>query len=258
MQIWQCRQHCLRPLQGPTALLGALFGKEKSAPLAAFVGAGGKSTLIDALGVQAARRGWHALISTTTHIWRPDGGVVTVQDSPAKLAAVCRTHAVVTAGQPDGNGKLAMLPALSWKRMRGQVDIILLEADGAKGRPIKAPRTHEPVLPPQVTHVCAVVGLHALGQTLEQAGFGVQALGRVLAKTPQETVEAMDIVRLCASKAGGRKHVPAHARYCVCLHQADTPRRLAQAARIADALEERGICCLITAGREENGHAGID
>ena len=237
MQIWQCRQHCLRPLQGPTALLGALFGKEKSAPLAAFVGAGGKSTLIDALGVQAARRGWHALISTTTHIWRPDGGVVTVQDSPAKLAAVCRTHAVVTAGQ---------------------VDIILLEADGAKGRPIKAPRTHEPVLPPQVTHVCAVVGLHALGQTLEQAGFGVQALGRVLAKTPQETVEAMDIVRLCASKAGGRKHVPAHARYCVCLHQADTPRRLAQAARIAEALEERGICCLITAGREENGHAGID
>ena len=249
MQIWRYRQRCLRPLQGPAALLDALVGEGENA-LVAFVGAGGKSTLMHALGVQAARSGRHVLLGTTTHIRRPRDGVVLTQDDAENVAAACRAHRFVTVGRPCADGKLAMTPGLSWKQVRRRVALTLLEADGAKGRPIKAPRVHEPVVPPQTTHVCAVVGLSALGRTIEQAGFGIEPMCRLLGKPPQARIEPMDIARLCVRRTGARKHVPAQARYCVCLHQADTPGRLAAAGQIAAALQKRGVRCLITAGGE--------
>ena len=49
MQIWRYRQRCLRPLQGPAALLDALVGEGENARVA-LVGAGGKSTLMHILG----------------------------------------------------------------------------------------------------------------------------------------------------------------------------------------------------------------
>lgn len=247
VQIWQYKHQWLRAMQGPTALLDALFDPGRSTPVVAFVGAGGKSTLMDALATQAVRAGRHVLMTTTTHIWRPENGCVVETDDVSALATACRDHAWVTAGLPDAANKLAMLPSAAWKKMRKIVDLILIEADGARCHPIKAPRAHEPVLPPQTTHVCAVVGLTALGKPIEQVGFGVEPMCELLQKSPHDRIDWRDVVRLCASKRGGRKRVPWQTPYCVCLHQADTPFRLAQAARIARALQSRGVRCLITA-----------
>ena len=123
MQIWRYRQRRLHPLQGPAALLDALVGEGENA-LVAFVGAGGKSTLMHALGVQAARSGRHVLLGTTTHIRRPCDGVVVTQDDAENVAAACRAHRFVTVGRPCADGKLAMLPGLSWKQVRRRVALL--------------------------------------------------------------------------------------------------------------------------------------
>jgi probable selenium-dependent hydroxylase accessory protein YqeC len=48
-----------------------------------------------------------------------------------------------------------------------RVDYLILEADGAAGRPLKVPYGNEPVIPPSSTLVVAMMGLDALGKTLE-------------------------------------------------------------------------------------------
>ena len=47
-------------------------------------------------------------------------------------------------------------------------DVLLIEADGARRLPLKAPRDHEPVIPPDTSLVVPVAGIDALGQPLDE------------------------------------------------------------------------------------------
>ena len=72
-------------------------------------------------------------------------------------------------GEPGGRRKFAGLPP-GWvdeiaRRFPGLV--VLVEADGAAGKPLKAPAGHEPVIPSSSTVVVAVAGLDALGMPLD-------------------------------------------------------------------------------------------
>lgn len=51
-------------------------------------------------------------------------------------------------------------------------DIVLIEADGSRRMPCKAPAAHEPVLLPQCDIVLAVAGVSALGESLEKDASG--------------------------------------------------------------------------------------
>ena len=48
-------------------------------------------------------------------------------------------------------------------------DVLLIEADGARRLPLKAPYDHEPVIPPDASLVVPVVGMDVLGQPLDEA-----------------------------------------------------------------------------------------
>ena len=43
---------------------------------------------------------------------------------------------------------------------------VLIEADGAKRRPLKVPAEHEPVIPEMTTHVLSVYGLDSIGKKI--------------------------------------------------------------------------------------------
>ncbi len=60
----------------------------------------------------------------------------------------------------DGGGQVVGLgrEALDAIHGAGLFDSILVEADGARGKPLKAPAPHEPVLPSRADCVVAVVG----------------------------------------------------------------------------------------------------
>ena len=47
-------------------------------------------------------------------------------------------------------------------------DYIVVEADGSKRRPIKAPALYEPVLPRETTRVVGLIGLDALGKSITE------------------------------------------------------------------------------------------
>jgi hypothetical protein len=47
-------------------------------------------------------------------------------------------------------------------------DVMLIEADGSRRLPFKAPYPHEPVIPPETTRVILVVGINTLGKPLDR------------------------------------------------------------------------------------------
>ena len=57
---------------------------------------------------------------------------------------------------------------LSWRLDSMDADVLLVEADGARGLPFKAPKAHEPVIPPETSLVVPVVSLAALGMPLDE------------------------------------------------------------------------------------------
>ena len=77
---------------------------------------------------------------------------------------------ITIARERLGSGKLkGVSPNLVnelWSSNR--IDIIIIEADGAAGRPVKAPRESEPVIPTRTTLVVAILGVDGVGKELNE------------------------------------------------------------------------------------------
>jgi molybdenum cofactor cytidylyltransferase len=157
----------------------------------AFIGAGGKTSALIALGHELAALGWRVLATTTTRIGRDELDLM-----PAALPADAPpSH--VSAHLAD-YGFVFLYTELSDQKVRGATpqriaalldavdsDVLLIEADGARGRLLKAPYDHEPVIPPGTSLVIPVVSLKVLGKPLddqyvynaaridERYGFGI-------------------------------------------------------------------------------------
>ena len=126
------------------------------------VGGGGKTTLLYALARHYSAQGQRVLVSTTTHIRRPDANYA---PDEAARDALWQAGTYAVAGVPAEGGKLTMPPHLAdWM---AEADTVLLEADGAKHHPCKAPATHEPVLLRSSDIVLAAAGLSAVGKPLQ-------------------------------------------------------------------------------------------
>jgi len=109
------------------------------------------------------------------------------------------------------------------------VDHVIIEADGAAGRPLKTPATHEPVIPESVTVVIAVMGLSALGKTLgPNLVFRPELFKALTGLNEGDILDPKGLVKAFDETAGLFKNAPARARRMVFLNQLDMlPDRLA-------------------------------
>lgn len=184
--------------------------------LVAIVGAGGKSTLMAALGAELAAAGRMVLVTTTTKmgtdqtdryptvVWT-DEDVAAVLDRPGPILVLERgDESKVTGPTPD------VVDALF-----GTADYVLVEADGARGRSFKAPAEHEPVIPAATTFVVIVVGSDAFGRPIAEAAHRPE---RVVAISGRETSAAITpavVASVIGHHDGGLRGVPATARVAV-------------------------------------------
>jgi len=120
-------------------------------------------------------------------------------------------------------------------------DWIIVEADGAAGRPLKAPAAHEPVIPPCSGWTVGVVGLQALGQPLiDPWVFRMDAFARLTGLAPGAAVSAEAVAAACGHEQGLFKGAPADCRCLAFLNRADSSDRKAAAARIAALIQRTG------------------
>ncbi|MEM6527129.1 MAG: selenium cofactor biosynthesis protein YqeC, partial [Chloroflexota bacterium] len=149
----------------------------------AFVGAGGKTSAMIALGHELADMGWRVLATTTTKIGRGQldlmPGLCHADTTVENISEALNGYHFVFLHTEIGAEKVrgASLERISELMDTVDSDVLLIEADGARGRLMKAPYAHEPVIPPETTLVVPVVALDVLGKPLdEEHVYNAQAI----------------------------------------------------------------------------------
>jgi probable selenium-dependent hydroxylase accessory protein YqeC len=113
------------------------------------------------------------------------------------------------------------------------VDAVLVEADGAKMRQVKAPAAHEPALPPCTTLLLAVASATALGQPLDDhIAHRPERIAAVTGLLPGMIITPEALARLITSDDGALKGLPAGAGAWLLLTHI-TPNNVAMARRAA-------------------------
>lgn len=150
----------------------------------AVIGGGGKTTLLRTLGEELARTR-SVLLCTTTKIF-PFPGLPCARDG-AELERLRREFRLLCAGRElPGTGKLTA-PDVPMEQLAERFDYVLVEADGAARRPLKAHAPHEPVIPAAANRVVCVVGASGFGRPISQAAHRPElyaALAGVEAEAP--------------------------------------------------------------------------
>ena len=92
-------------------------------------------------------------------------------------------------------------------RQEGSFDLLLIKADGARSRFIKAPAAHEPPLPDCADIVIPVVSAKVIGKKLsEKNAHRVELITKVTGARENEIIKPVHIARLLASAEGSLKN----------------------------------------------------
>ena len=76
------------------------------------------------------------------------------------------------------------------------MDYVLIEADGSKGRPLKAHRSFEPVIPPCSRLTVCLIGASGIGRLPSEACHCPELFLSLSGGDPEETVRADQIARV--------------------------------------------------------------
>ena len=233
-------------------LLEALAIDAEKTSTIAVVGGGGKTSLIFRLMESFTSIGKKVIVTTTTHMaYEPERPFVEDGDIDKVRKNLQRYHYTVAASLDRETGKIACLPEMKLEELRGVADVLLIEADGAKRLPLKVPGEMEPVIPEFVELVIGVVGIDALGESIQKTCHRPEKVAAFLGKGMEEAVTEDDIVKIAVSGDALRKCVDERA-YRVLLNKADIPGKAEAAEKIAENLEMQGVRAVWGSLQKEN------
>jgi probable selenium-dependent hydroxylase accessory protein YqeC len=121
-----------------------------------------------------------------------------------------------------------------------EIDYIIIEADGAAGRPVKAPREGEPVIPSSTTLVVAILGVDGVEREVnEENVFQAERVSKLtgIPIGKKMTDEAMAV--LMTHPEGIFKGAPSSSRVIAFLNKVDIPNGVVKAKGIARKIIER-------------------
>ncbi len=178
------------------------------------VGGGGKTSTLFALG-RTLPGG--AALTTTTKMGVDRTGDLVVMHSPTddQLRAATGAGQTSLVWAASADGRAMGFPPSVVDRWAGFVDQIVVEADGSRGLPFKAPASFEPVIPGRTSLLVNHLGATALGHVIADVCFRpdrvatVAGCGTWTRLTPERAATVLTAPR------GGRKGMPALARQVV-------------------------------------------
>lgn len=241
----------------PACIQDFPFLKE-SGHVISLVGAGGKTTLMYALAAYYAETGRTVVVTTTTHICKPEPyppGYPVVQ-SLRQLKERLKEYPVVVAGADAPGGKLKMPDTMGISDYVKAADIVLVEADGAKHFPCKAPLETEPVIPDESSIVIGVAGVDTLGKPLSEACFRKEKMMELLHAGPSHRMSEKDLATVLLSENGTRKQVGQRDYYIV-LNKCDDQRKRGQGERVKKILQAAGAANVFCLALKPPGRQGF-
>ncbi len=213
-----------------------------SDPRLAFVGAGGKTTAIFQLARQLTKP---VIVTATTHLgtWQIDlADRHVIVETPGQIESLdlSQNEVILITSSAEGDRLIPISSdLLNWLRARCDQDHspLLIEADGSRQKPLKAPAEHEPPLPEFVDTVVVVAGLSALGKPLTAEWVHRPEIFQQLCNAPGgDPITSEMLACVLTNPNGGLKNIPHAARRVALLNQADTPDIQSRASALANLL----------------------
>ncbi len=223
----------------------------ETARLICLVGAGGKTSLMLTLAQEFVDRGERVLLTTTTKIasgevegrwpvrFAAKPGEIAEHAGQVEYGSGQGGAVVVVAGEIDGGRKLTGFSpdCLDQVGNTARFDRIIIEADGSRRRPLKAPADHEPVIPATADALVMVAGLSGIGKPLgDETVFRAELWSARTGLVLGAEVTSDSLVRMVTHRDGLGRGCPVGARRILFLNQADTAQNVAAARHVVDAL----------------------
>jgi len=234
--------------------------------LISIVGGGGKSALLFALGRALSGR---SVLTTTTRIFANQLQRASLSCSLtdpefeqriAELSSGSLPNGLLVIGEIEGD-KARGVPADWPGRLlaRDGIEFVVIEADGSRMRPAKAPAPHEPVIPQDTTLLIVVAGIDALAGPISLTCHRPERVCELLGVDPDSFLRTDQLAKLMCHPQGGLKSAPPKARICLLINKVESPEERARAREVAgSALSERRIDRVLVgalqpAGRDRAG-----
>lgn len=212
------------------------------------VGGGGKTTTIFKLAAALKQQNKKVLITTTTAVYNPEKELydnIVVLDRGETVEENWESGSITVLGRTisEENKLLGVnREFIDNIYSRGLFDFILVEADGSKRKPIKAPDFHEPVIPSFTSKTIGVIGMDSLGKTIDEDTVHRPLIfSKVTNREIGDIITEEVIVKLVLSKDGLFKGTPVASERYLLLNKADNELQIEQANEIAKKLKEKGF-----------------
>lgn len=190
--------------------------------LVSLVGGGGKSTLLFGLGNELAALGLRVILTTTTKMGREQAMAAPTicweADADCAGDALGKRGPVMLVTGGDEH-KVTGPPPRVVDRLFAEsgADYIIVEADGSRGRPLKAPGLDEPVIPGSTTTVVMLMGVDAVGRPLAEVTHRVERAVALSGLSPHHTLTAADCAHILTHPDGLLGRCPSKARVVVAI-----------------------------------------
>ena len=194
----------------------------------AFIGGGGKTTMMYTLARELVEQGT-VLCITTTRIFPPAHLPVLERVDRGTLERL-RCVCVGTPAQettPVPRGKLSA-PAQPIADLAALADWVLVEADGSRGLPLKAHLSHEPVIPPETGRTVVLIGASAFGRPAREVVHRLEMFCQLTGASPDAPVTPEIAASLLKAEALGNM---------IFVNQAETADAQSAAHRLAEMLK---------------------
>src|SRR5918992_2634716 len=215
----------------------------------AFVGAGGKSSAILAVADELAEAGITSLTAPTTKMLVSEaerlGSPVTSEDAgelrtKAESALSDGALGVVVGSGLISKNRVGGVEPATIPSLAPLADVVLVEADGSRRRPIKGTADHEPVLPDSATLVVAVGNISAFGMPVDEGYVHRPELfSKLTGIGPGQSITARAFARALAE--GSLAEIPDGARATVLITGVHPGRSMADASVVTRELWRLGI-----------------
>ncbi len=214
----------------------------------AFVGAGGKTTAMKRAAAYIVETGLKARLTTTTRVGIEEfeGMPVSLVRGPTELSRVLAddvpVRLLVGSAAPEQGKYLGLDPAIIEGVSLSPDTVLLVESDGSRRMPMKAPYRHEPVIPANAATVFALMGASAFGEPIDEAHCYNHEKALVLMGIPEGFFEPPAIAALSADPEGCRKGVRPEMAFRLVVNQGDLEQKRGKAVEALEmARAEYGI-----------------
>jgi len=209
-----------------------------TSPLIAITGAGGKTTTMYTLASELAQRGKRVITTTTTQIFYPEPDetdtLIVATETSELLKSIDEAwqhyQRLTIAGTVLRTEKLAGLqPEQPYELLvKSGADVVIVEADGARHRMIKAPAEHEPVIPLQTNIALLLMSAEAINQPLsDRIAHRPERVAKVIGINEGDLLSPAVIAKLMTSEQGALKHIPETATAYLLITHASMPQKAA-------------------------------